>query len=91
MNTQPSIDRLRTESLNAFCGGFGISTSSSSPRFDDNCIVHSSFGASPSSNNIVAIKKPPGSDHIQQINPSKSDQTDEYGLDLRPDDAIKTR
>jgi hypothetical protein len=68
--------------LNAFCGGFGISTSSSSPRFDDNGIVRSSFGASPSSNNIAAIRKPPVTDHIQQINPPKSDQTDESGLDL---------
>jgi hypothetical protein len=82
MNTQPSIDRLRTEGLNAFCGGFGISTSSSSPRFDDNGTVRSNFGASPSSNNITAIRKPPGTDHIQQINPPKSDQTDESGLDL---------
>ncbi|KAJ6759035.1 ZINC FINGER PROTEIN JAGGED [Salix koriyanagi] len=83
MNTQPSIDRLRAESLSSFCGGFGISTSSSSPRFDGNGLVRNNFGASPSSNNVVAIRKPPPvTDHIQQNNPPKNDQTDESGLDL---------
>ncbi|KAJ6699845.1 C2HC ZINC FINGERS SUPERFAMILY PROTEIN putative-RELATED [Salix purpurea] len=53
MNTQPSIGRLTTESLNAFCGGFGISSSSSSPRFEDNLLRN--LGASPSSN-FAAIK-----------------------------------
>ncbi|KAJ6435781.1 hypothetical protein OIU84_000910 [Salix udensis] len=72
MNTQPSIDRLRAESLSSFCGGFGISTtSSSSPRFDGNGLVRNNFGASPSSNNVVAIRKPPVTDHIQQNNPPK--------------------
>ncbi|KAF9662851.1 hypothetical protein SADUNF_Sadunf18G0097300 [Salix dunnii] len=82
MNTQPSIDRLRAESLSSFCGGFGISTPSSSPRFDANGLARNNFGASPSPNNIVAIRKPPVTDHIQHNNPPKNDQTDESGLDL---------
>ncbi|KAJ6731863.1 ZINC FINGER PROTEIN JAGGED [Salix purpurea] len=82
MNTQPSIDRLRAQSLSSFCGGFGTSTTSSSPRFDGNGLVRNNFGASPSSNNVVAIRKPPVTDHIQQNNPPKNDQTDESGLDL---------
>ncbi|KAL9398483.1 hypothetical protein Peur_007444 [Populus x canadensis] len=79
MNTQPSNGRLTTESLDAFSGGFGISSSSSSSRFEDNLLRN--FASSPSSN-TVAINKPPGTDHVQQTDHPKSYQTDDSGLDL---------
>lgn len=56
MNTQPSTDRLRLESLNALNGGFRNSASTSSSRLEDINGVFRSFGVSSSTSNIATNK-----------------------------------
>lgn len=84
---QPSIDRLRMESLNAvnnsYGGGFGTTAgSSSSPRFDENKNNSSvqNLGASPS--NINSLIGSSTGDHLRRADPATSNQVDASGIDL---------